>query len=167
MPTFIQIGVISDTHGRLHPSIPYLFRDVAYILHAGDIGNANIIHALEQIAPVYAVTGNVDWGTRLEEEFPRTLSLSIGGVDIYMTHIGGQPRTWFYGLPLPHPRVVIFGHTHEPLLEEHQGILFLNPGTAGQPRYGGGLSVARLTIEKGQPSAEIIVLDEGGMVDAL
>lgn len=163
----IHIGVVSDTHGRLHPSIPHLFRDVKYILHAGDIGSPTVIQALEQIAPVYAVTGNVDWGTRLEEEFPRTLSFSVGGIDIYMTHIGANPRTWFYGLPLPHPRVVVFGHTHEPLVEEHQGILFLNPGTAGQSRYGHGLSVARLTIQNKQPSAEIIVLDEGAMVDAL
>jgi putative phosphoesterase len=154
----IRIGVISDTHGYLDPRALAPLRGVERILHAGDIGSPEIIAALEAIAPVTAVQGNVDAGTALGRRYPLTQRVAIGGVAIHMTHIGGKPEDMRHALPDPRPDVFIFGHSHVALLEERYGVLFLNPGAAGRPRFGGGLSVALLEIADGRASARIVPL---------
>jgi putative phosphoesterase len=154
----MQIGVISDTHGVFHPAIPVHFAGVTQILHAGDIGRAEIIRQLESIAPVLAVTGNVDWGGPLDREHPRVQRLEIEGCAIYMTHIGGTPDELHDRLPTPRPHVYICGHSHIPLLQHRSEVLFLNPGSAGPPRFGRKPSLSILTIEAGVASAELISL---------
>ncbi len=152
------IGVISDTHGRFHPAIPTHFAGVEYILHAGDIGKAQVIAQLAALAPVTAVTGNVDWGGPLDREYRRIEQITLADCTIYMTHIGGRPVKVIPTLPTPTPRVYIFGHSHVALVEERDGVLFLNPGSAGPARFGKQPSLALLTIEDGQPRAEIVAL---------
>ncbi len=152
------IGVISDTHGVFHPAINSHFAGVDQILHAGDIGKQAIITQLEAIAPVVAVTGNVDWGSPLDRLYPRIQRLEVDGCIIYMTHIGGLPNEVAGRLPEPTPDVYICGHSHIPLLERRDDVLFLNPGSAGPPRFGRQPSVARLSIEGGVATAEIIRL---------
>ncbi len=152
------IGVISDTHGVFHPAIPQHFANVEQIWHAGDIGDPSIIVGLEALAPVVAVTGNVDWGRPLEQQHPRIQRLSIDGCIVYMTHIGGLPEVLISRLPEPRPNVYICGHSHIPVLEQLDGVLFLNPGSAGPPRFGRRPSLARLTIEIGVAAAELILL---------
>jgi putative phosphoesterase len=152
------IGVISDTHGRLDPRALAALAGVERILHAGDIGTGTVIDALESIAPVSAVYGNVDAGTPLARRFPATLQLELGGARVYTTHVGGRPASLARALPEPRPDVYIFGHSHVALLETLDGVLFLNPGAAGRPRFGGGLSVALLAIEDGHASARIVRL---------
>jgi putative phosphoesterase len=152
------IGVISDTHGRFHPAIRQHFVPVEHILHAGDIGNAQVLDQLATIAPVTAVTGNVDWGGPLDRQHPRTQQLTLADCAIYMTHIGGRPSDLLRTLPQPKPHVYIFGHSHIALLEQHGDVLFLNPGSAGPARFGRQPSLALLTIEDGTPQAEIIWL---------
>jgi uncharacterized protein len=152
------IGVISDTHGVFHPDVPRHFAGVERILHAGDIGREDIIARLESIAPVVAVTGNVDWGGSLDRRFKRVERIEIDGCAIYMTHIGGTPREMAWRLPTPRPDVFICGHSHIPLVERLSDVLFLNPGSAGPARFGLKPSLALLRIEDGQPSAEIIPL---------
>lgn len=154
----MRIGVISDTHGVFHPAIPEHFGDVEQIWHAGDIGHPSIVDQLAALAPVVAVTGNVDWGRPLDQEHPRIQRLDIDGCLVYITHIGGLPEVMISRLPQPRPRVYICGHSHIPVLEELDGVLFLNPGSAGPPRFGRRPSLARLTIESGIPSAELILL---------
>jgi putative phosphoesterase len=154
----MRIGVISDTHGYLDPRAARALQGVAQILHAGDIGSAAIVDALEAIAPVAAVLGNVDAGTPLARRFPMTRRLAFGGVGIYMTHIGGQPAALARALPDPRPDVYIFGHSHIALLETRDGVLFLNPGAAGRPRFGGALSVAILEVQDGRATARIVPL---------
>ena len=152
------IGVISDTHNVFHPAIPQHFVDVEQILHAGDIGNVTILAQLEQIAPVVAVTGNIDWGGPLDQQYPRIQRLATEGCAIYMTHIGGLPDVMISRLPEPRPNVYICGHSHIPIIEQKDDVLFLNPGSAGPSRFGRRPSLARLTIENGSASAELILL---------
>ena len=154
----MRIGVISDTHGYLDPRALAALRCVAHILHAGDIGAPAIVDALEAIAPVTAVYGNVDAGTALARRFPGRQLLALEGVRVYMTHVGGKPSELARALPEPRPDVYIFGHSHVALLETYGGVLFLNPGAAGRPRFGGGLSVALLDVEGGQATARIVPL---------
>jgi putative phosphoesterase len=155
----MRIGVISDTHGTLDPRAIAALAGVEHILHAGDIGTAAIIEALERIAPVIAVHGNTDAGGPMGRRYPATQRLTRDGVAIHMTHIGGRPAELARALPAPRPDVYIFGHTHTALLETLDGVLYLNPGAAGRPRFGGGLSVALLDIADGRASAQIVPLE--------
>ncbi|GAC1520449.1 MAG: metallophosphoesterase family protein [Herpetosiphon sp.] len=153
------IGVISDTHGTVDRRALLALIGVSLILHAGDIGSPDVITQLEQIAPVKAVQGNVDAGTPLARRYPLHLRIEFAGIDIYMTHVGGRPVELAPLLPMPHPMVSIFGHSHRSMLENAGGVLFLNPGAAGRPRFGGGLSVARLGRAGGNVVARIISLE--------
>lgn len=152
------VGVIADTHGYLDPRAAAALRGVELILHAGDVGGQPILTALTAIAPVQAVAGNTDAGTPLARSLPESLSLRLAGVAVYVTHIGGPPARLVGALPTPRPQVYIFGHSHVALHEEHDGVLFLNPGAAGRPRFGGGLSVALLDIAAGRATARIVPL---------
>lgn len=152
------IGVLSDTHGRFHPAIAHHFAGVERIIHAGDIGSEAVLERLRAIAPVTAVTGNVDWGGPLDRRLPRSQRLELEGCRLYVTHIGDDPVRLCTRLPDPRPDVYIFGHTHRALLEEHDGVLFLNPGAAGAPRFGLPASLALLRITQGRATAEIVPL---------
>ena len=154
------IGVLSDTHGTLHPRLLDVFREagVERILHAGDVGNASVLGELEAMAPALAVKGNID--TRGETaKLPEEVRFTAEGVEVYMTHIGGKPAHWLSRLPLPRPQVAICGHSHIPLLQALGGVLFLNPGAAGnRPRFGRELTAALLHLDAGSARAEIITL---------
>ncbi|NTU83650.1 MAG: metallophosphoesterase family protein [Chloroflexales bacterium] len=160
----MKIGVISDTHGYLARGALEALEGVELILHAGDIGKQSIVEALAYVAPVLAVRGNSDSGTPLARQYPATQRVEREGVRITMTHIGGRPDELALALPADpaaRPHVYIFGHTHVALLEEVAGVLFLNPGAAGYPRFGGGLSVAILEVAEGKAQATIILLPPG------
>jgi putative phosphoesterase len=154
-----RICVISDTHGKYDERVDRLFVGASHIIHAGDIGPARpaIIERLELIAPVTAVTGNIDWNTPLDI-YPLTATLEIAGVRIFVQHIGGKPAQFFRELPSPLPAVAICGHSHIALVERYKDVLFINPGSSGQPRFGAEPSVAFLDIEDGQVKAEIVPL---------
>jgi putative phosphoesterase len=155
------IGIISDTHGRFDPKIPQTFQGVSHILHAGDIGNLQVLGQLERIAPVTAVWGNVDEGNvppGVEEE--KTLQLC--GLRIFMIHILGNPqrlaRELKQKIDLVQPDVVVFGHTHKPLLEQHGSVLYFNPGSAGPKRFSLPRSVGLLRGLQGKPHGKLIYL---------
>jgi uncharacterized protein len=157
----MRIGVISDTHGHLANGAVKALGKVELILHAGDIGKRAIVEALEQVAPVVAVHGNSDAGTVLARQYPAAQWLEREGVKIYVTHVGGNPQVIAPVLPADpaqRPDVYIFGHSHIALLERVDGVLFLNPGAAGYPRFGGGLSVAILSLSRGVAEAQILPL---------
>jgi uncharacterized protein len=148
------LGVISDTHGLLRPEAVEALRGSDRILHAGDVGIPEILEALAQIAPVTAIRGNVDtdaWARAL----PATEVVEAGGVSIYMLHDLGQldlkPEAAGF-------RVVVYGHSHQPEIEEKNGVLYLNPGSAGPRRFRLPVSVGRLTIALGSVRAELMEL---------
>jgi putative phosphoesterase len=150
------IGVISDTHGLLRPEALELLRESDHIIHAGDIGSPTIIPALEKIAPVTAIRGNVDtepWARK----FPETDLVELAGVSIYVIHDVNQfdldPRAASLA-------AVISGHSHQPKLETKEGVLYFNPGSAGPRRFKLLVSVGRLEIARGRLSAKI--LEPGG-----
>ena len=136
-----RVGVISDTHGLLRPEARYNLRGVAHILHAGDIGSPDVIPCLEEIAPVTAIRGNIDqdaWA----EKFGEQETLEIAGHKIFILH----NRNDLGAIPAPDGvKIVISGHSHKPLIETIDGILYLNPGSAGPRRF--TLPIALATIE--------------------
>lgn len=148
------IGLISDTHGVLRPEALTALSGVALVLHAGDVGGAWILDRLRRIAPVHAVCGNVDMpGPGLES----AVDLEIEGARIHLSH-GNE-----LGRPSPATLlarytadVIVYGHTHRPLVERAGPRLVVNPGAAGPRRFNLQPSVARLTITAGSAEAEII-----------
>ena len=148
------VGIISDTHGLLRDEAIEALKKSDLILHAGDLGSREILEQLEHIAPVAAVRGNVDtdpWGLKL----PLTQTLDIAGAVIYMIHDRSQ-------LAIDPVRkgisAVVFGHSHKSLVEMNNGVLYLNPGSAGPRRFNLPVTLARLKIEAGRMEPEIIHL---------
>ena len=146
------VGVIADTHGLLRPEVAAAFAGVSLILHAGDVGGPSVLEALAAIAPVEAVFGNVD--DPHDPSLARERVVTIGGVTIHVSHGHelGRPTP---GLILARYRgdVVIFGHTHKPVIVREGGRIAFNPGAAGPRRFDLKPSVARLTITAGEPPA--------------
>jgi putative phosphoesterase len=137
-----RVGVISDTHGLLRPSALAALAGMDLILHAGDVGRAEILQELAAVAPTVAVRGNVDtspWGRTL----PETEVVDVRGRLLYLLHDRGaldlDPRAAGFA-------AVIFGHSHRPEATEAGGVLYLNPGSAGPRRFTLPISLARLTV---------------------
>ena len=158
-PGSIAIGLISDTHGLLRSSVALALAGVQLVLHAGDVGSADIIYELETIAPVLAVYGNTDAAGSPRLVDARTLE--VGGLTIHLSH-GHE-----LGQPTPErllrrydADVIVFGHTHKPLVVRAQGRLVVNPGAAGPRRFSMRPSVARLVIADGAADATVVELDE-------
>lgn len=148
------IGVISDTHGLLRPEAVEALRGSDRILHAGDVGTPEILQALAKIVPVTAIRGNVDtkpWARRL----PKAEVVEAGGISIYMLHDLAQldlkPEAAGF-------HVVIYGHSHQPKIEEKNGVFYFNPGSAGPRRFHLPVSVGRLTLASGNVQAELVEL---------
>jgi putative phosphoesterase len=133
----LLVGVIADTHGLFDPAIRRHFRDVDHILHAGDIGKRSVIEQLEQIAPVTAVSGNVDDGE--ERAFPSEAMIELAGRRIAIRHIlyqGGKlTEAGRVFLQKTEPDICIFGHTHQPKIEWFGKTLLFNPGSAAPKRF--------------------------------
>ncbi len=130
----MKIGVISDTHGLFDPKIPEVFADVEHILHAGDVGTPEVLVQLEKLAPTTAVLGNVDVGLPLKD----TEVVELAGRRFLLHHIV-NPHALDARLrsrmQRAKPAAVIFGHTHKPFCDHIDGVLYLNPGSAGRARF--------------------------------
>lgn len=139
------IGVISDTHGLLRPEAVEALRGAEQIIHAGDIGAADVLTALAAIAPVTAVRGNND-GDAWAAHIPETAVLAAGGTSIYVIHdvneLDLDPSAGGFG-------VVVAGHSHRPAQSQRAGVLFFNPGSAGPRRFRLPISVGRLHVDAG------------------
>jgi uncharacterized protein len=148
------IGVISDTHGLLRPQAVTVLRGSSLIIHAGDVGRLDVLSALQRIAPVTAVRGNIDHGPRTVE-LPETELVELDAHSLYVLHdlndLDLDPRTAGFD-------VVISGHTHKPKIETKDGVLYFNPGSAGPRRFNLPIAVGRLTISDEDVRAEIIEL---------
>jgi putative phosphoesterase len=131
----MTLGIISDTHGYMPPAVLKHFAAVDGILHAGDIGDPRIISELEIIAPVYAISGNIDGGTILRK-FPPTRVIELAGYTFYLTHDIVTEKLVRYELfrKKIQPHVIVHGHTHLPELKRNGEILFINPGSVSKPK---------------------------------
>jgi len=152
----LQVGVISDTHGLVRPEALHALEGSQVILHAGDVGGAHVLEALGELAPVIAVRGNVDgaWGQLL----PERRLLDMGGASVLLLHdralVGLEP----FASPAA-DRVIVFGHSHQPLALRRSGILWFNPGSAGPRRFSLPVSLGRLVIEGGRVRRRLLTLD--------
>jgi uncharacterized protein len=152
------VGLISDTHGLLRPSVHGALNGVDLILHAGDVGGSEILDELRIIAPVQAVYGNTD--SIGDPLLSQELIIPVGGLHIHVSH-GHE-----LGSPTPdkllssYPQdILVYGHTHQQLVTRAQGRLVVNPGAAGPKRFKLEPTVARLTILDGKVEVEIVELD--------
>lgn len=139
----MEIGLISDTHGLLRPEALELLRGCALILHAGDIGRPEILVALEALAPVLAVRGNND-GEDWALAIPETRTFEAGGRRFHLLH----DRKELALDPIAEGiDAVISGHSHRPKIETRQGVLYVNPGSAGPRRFSLPIALARLSVD--------------------
>ncbi|RJQ56713.1 MAG: metallophosphoesterase [Nitrospiraceae bacterium] len=150
----LLIGIISDTHGLLRPEAVDAMRGADLIIHAGDIGKENILDELGAIAPVVAVRGNTDresWACKLRSMETLKLNKTL----IYVIHdINQLGRDTL----LSHVNVIINGHTHRPSVNRHNGVLYVNPGSAGPKRLNLPVSMALLRLKGGAADAGIVQL---------
>ena len=147
-----MIGVISDTHGLLRPEALAALQGSDHIIHAGDVGEREILEQLAEIAPLTAIRGNIDkaaWARKL----PQTEVVELGGTSIYVLHNLAQldlkPQAAGF-------EVVISGHSHAPKQETSDGVLYFNPGSAGRRRFKLPVTVGKLIVADGEVRAEIV-----------
>jgi len=150
----VAVGVISDTHGLLRPQALQALAGSDLIIHAGDIGDPAILAQLALIAPVTAVRGNNDQGG-WARQVPETAVLEAGGALIYVIHdlaeLELDPAAAGF-------RVVVAGHSHKPGQQRRDGVLYLNPGSAGPRRFTLPIALARLRINGNDAQGEIVEL---------
>lgn len=150
-----MVGVIADTHGLLRPEAIHALQGSEIIVHAGDVGTPGVLEALERIAPVVAVRGNVDtapWTRTL----PATEVVEVGGRHLYVLHqiadLDLDPGAAGFA-------AVIYGHSHTPSAEERRGVLYLNPGSAGPRRFRLPVTVVRLHLDATSLQPEFVNLE--------
>lgn len=149
-----QVGLIADTHGLLRPEAVEALRGSDYVVHAGDIGDPGILRALAEIAPVTVVRGNNDKGS-WASSLPATEVLAIGATLIYVVHDLGDldldPGAAGFA-------AVVSGHSHRPRSESRDGVLFVNPGSAGPRRFHLPVSVGRLVVSANRVTGHLVEL---------
>jgi putative phosphoesterase len=153
-PSDLLVGVISDTHGLLRPQALDALRGADLIIHAGDVGRPEVLDPLRALAPTQAVRGNVDTG-RWAQRLPVSEMVDVGGLTFYVLHdiaeLDLDPPTAGFA-------AVIFGHSHKPSIETRDGVLYLNPGSAGPRRFTLPVSLARVTVSRGALQPELVTL---------
>jgi putative phosphoesterase len=155
-----KIGLISDTHGLLREEALQALRGSDLIVHAGDVGDARILDALRNLAPLVAVRGNVDtaeWAKSL----PETTQAEVAGVNIYVLHDANaldlDPKAAGF-------HIVVSGHSHKPGRSERNGVLYINPGSAGPRRFALPITLAHLDVSVTPWSVQFVDLEKGRRV---
>jgi putative phosphoesterase len=150
----MRIGLISDTHGLLRPEALDFLAGSDHIIHGGDIGNPDILERLAAIAPLTVVRGNNDTAA-WAKTIPVTARLEVGGISIFAIHdikeLDIDPRA--AGV-----RVVVSGHSHRPASVERDGVLYVNPGSAGRRRFSLPIAAGELLLEDGQVEVRLAIL---------
>ena len=150
----MRIGLIADTHGLLRPEAIDALRGSDRIVHAGDIGDPAILDALAEIAPLTAIRGNNDtdaWA----RDLPDAAHFVVDGVAIHVIH---DIKTLAAHPPPGAVDVIVAGHSHRPRVERRDGVLYVNPGSAGRRRFSLPITVAELRVEQGRFDARIVPL---------
>jgi putative phosphoesterase len=148
----MMLGLVSDTHGLLRESALRALQNTGHIIHAGDVGDPKILEALDKVAPVTAVRGNVDtaeWATKL----PPTTMVEIGVVRLYVLHNVKELK--LNAIP-SEVSIIVSGHSHKPGQATRNGVLYINPGSAGPRRFNLPTTVARLDLNLRPWVAEFI-----------
>jgi uncharacterized protein len=149
----MRLGIISDTHGLLRAEVLETFKAVDHILHGGDVGTWEVLIELQALAPVTAVYGNTD-GPELRGKLTQVAHVELDGFEIVVTHGDqfGHPTPAKLHDAFPRAEIIVFGHTHKPLLElVDRTVTVINPGGAGPKRFGLAPSVGILELEPGIP----------------
>ena len=149
----MRLGIISDTHGKLRPEVFDVFAEVDHILHGGDLGPVALLDRLAELAPVTAVYGNVD-GLEVRQRCPQVARVELDGFIVLVTHGDqfGSPTPAILHREFPDAEIIVYGHTHRPLLElVDKTVTVMNPGSAGAPRFGVSPSVGIMELEPGIP----------------
>lgn len=151
-----RVGLISDTHGLLRPEALALLRGSDFIVHAGDIGNSRVLDELRRLAPLTAVRGNNDKGA-WARSIAETEVLQVGEVSIYVLHdlaeLDLDPAAAGFN-------VVVTGHSHNPRIDERDGVLYVNPGSAGPRRFKLPIAVGELRVAGPSVKSKIVQLDK-------
>ena len=147
----MKIGVVSDTHGLLRPEVAPALAGVEHILHLGDVGEFSILKTLEEIAPVTAIRGNVDRNGKCGK-LPETEVVLFEGHYLYMLH---DVHALHLDSAAAKFSAVLSGHSHQPSVRRHKGVLYFNPGSCGPRRFELPVTVGLMTIGKEEVSAEI------------
>jgi putative phosphoesterase len=148
----MRIGLISDTHNLVRPEALDALRGCAHIIHAGDICKRDVLDGLASLAPLTVVRGNNDVGDDVAR-LPEHARIELGGATIHVVHdIADVPKR------LDGIDVVVTGHSHKPLIEHRNGVLFVNPGSAGPRRFKLPITLALLDIDNGKPQAHLVAL---------
>ena len=147
----MKLAILSDTHGLLRPEVAEHLKTADAILHGGDVNKPGIVDQLERYAPLYVVQGNNDkeWA----EQIPHDLTITLGGVTFYMVHNKKEVPADLTGVD-----AVVFGHSHKYLLEEKDGVLWLNPGSCGPRRFHQEITMMMAEAEDGTLRVEKIVI---------
>jgi uncharacterized protein len=149
-----RVGLISDTHGLLRPEALAFLKGCDHIVHGGDIGRVEVFRELSALGPLTAVRGNNDNGA-WAEQLAETELFKVGGVFIYALHDLSQLDIEPVAAGV---QVIVSGHSHKPLVEQRDGVLYVNPGSAGPRRFRLPISVAELTITGQAVSARLVEL---------
>ena len=155
----MHVGILSDTHGLLRAEVVEALAGVEHILHAGDIGSTGILAQLEAIAPVTAVWGNTD-DLDVCSRVPEIAEVELGGVQVVVIHGHqlGSPTPAALATRYPDAGMVVFGHTHTPLMERCGGVLAVNPGSVGPRRFKLPISLALAVFEEGRVEVRLRTL---------
>jgi putative phosphoesterase len=155
----MQVGILSDTHGLLRAEVVEALRGVEHILHAGDIGSTGILAQLQAIALVTAVWGNTD-GWDVRGQVPEIAEVELAGVKVVVIHGHqlGSPTPAALAARYPDAGLVVFGHTHTPVVERCGGVLAVNPGSAGPRRFKLPISLALAVFEEGRVEVRLRTL---------
>jgi putative phosphoesterase len=156
----MRIGIIADTHGLRRPEVFDVFAGVEHILHAGDVGPVELLDELEAIAPVTAVWGNTD-GWDVRRRVKEIAEIELGGVRVVVMHGMqlGSPTPEKVAAAYPGAGLVVFGHSHQPVIRQVGPTLAVNPGSAGRQRFRDPISVALAEIEGGTVTAHLVDLN--------
>lgn len=149
----MRLGIIADTHGQLRAAVLDAFAGVDHILHAGDLGNLGVLAELEALAPVTAVYGNVD-GFDIRSRVPEVAKVELDGFAVVVTHGDqfGHPTPEKLAAAYPDAEIIVYGHTHQPVLRlVNQTVTVMNPGAAGPARFDFEPSVGIMELEPGIP----------------
>ena len=156
----MKLGIISDTHGLLRAQVFEVFEGVDHVLHAGDVGAAGILDELAAVAPVTAVWGNTDdWDVR--HRVSEIAEIDLGGIRVVVFHgmQVGSPTPEKAAAAYPHAGLVVFGHSHKPVIRQVGATLAVNPGSAGRPRFHDPVTCALADITDGKVTARLVELD--------
>ena len=150
----MKLAILSDTHGLLRPEVAEHLKTADAILHGGDVNKPGIVDQLERYAPLYVVRGNNDkeWA----EQLPHDLTVTLGGVTFYLVHNKKEVPADLTGID-----AVVFGHSHKYLLEERDGVLWLNPGSCGPRRFHQEITMMMAEAENGTLQVEKITIPQG------